>query len=266
MQDDDNWTPRLPKELSEFIAKGHEGFLSELSIDCVIFGYHNQELKILLAKYAYLNGWGLPAGFIKKEETLTSAATRILKERTSLENIYLQQYYAFGDNEDRLKGWRLKYIQPEFIEEFGEENWLLKRNVSIGYYALIEFSKAELKPNFWYEELKWYNLNNLPDLLFDNDEMIERAVSTMRNQIYHQPIGYNLLPEKFTLPEIHVLYETILDKKLDRRNFPNKLMSLGILIKLDEKRKIGQHRSPYLYKFDKEKYMEALKDGVILAF
>jgi hypothetical protein len=108
-------------------------------------------------------------------------------------------------------------------------------------------------------------VTELPELLFSHNEVIEKALATMRNQLYLQPIGYNLLPEKFTLPEIQILYETILGKELHRRNFPTKLMSLGILTKLDEKRKIGQHRSPFLYKFDKEKYEEALKNGVVLA-
>jgi len=95
--------------------------------------------------------------------------------------------------------------------------------------------------------------------------MVDKALSTVRNQLYLHPIGYNLLPEKFTLPEIQVLYETILGKKLHRRNFPTKLMSLGIIDKLDEKRSIGQHRAPFLYKFNKENYEAALKNGIVLA-
>jgi 8-oxo-dGTP diphosphatase len=96
--------------------------------------------------------------------------------------------------------------------------------------------------------------------------MIDTALNSLRLQIYHQPIGYNLLPEKFTLPEIHMLYETILDKTLDRRNFPKKLLSLGIIKKLKEQRNIGPHRSPFLYKFDKRKYDDALKTGMVIAF
>ena len=141
----------------------------------------------------------------------------------------------------------------------------MQRTVSLGYYALINFAKAEIKTDILYEDFVWNSVTDLPELLFDHNEMVEKALATMRNQLYLQPIGYNLLPEKFTLPEIQVLYETILGKKLHRRNFPTKLMSLGILAKLDEKRKIGQHRSPFLYKFDKRKYKQALKDGIVLA-
>lgn len=250
---------------NEFIRNGHLTHVPQLSIDCVIFGYHDRELKVLLAKYADLNGWGLPGGFIKNEESLSQAAARILEERTTLNNIFLQQFYTFGDNEDRVLGWRSKIFDPEFIKEYGDDNWLLKRTIGIGYYALIEFSKANIRPDIMYDEFVWQSVTELPELLFDHHEMVEKALETMRFQLYHQPIGYNLLPEIFTLPEIQSLYETILAKPLHRRNFPTKLMSLGILVKTGEKRKIGQHRSPFLYRFDKEKYETALKNGIALA-
>jgi len=250
---------------NDFIRNGHLTHVPQLSIDCVIFGYHDRELKVLLAKYADLGGWGLPGGFIKKEESLSHAAARILEERTTLKNIFLQQFYTFGDNEDRVLGWRSKIFEPEFIKEFGEDNWLLKRTIGIGYYALIEFSKAVILPDIMYDEFSWHSISDLPALLFDHNEMVEKALETMRFQLYHQPIGYNLLPELFTLPEIQVLYETILGRPLHRRNFPTKLMSMGILVKTGEKRKIGQHRSPFLYRFDKEKYETALKSGIALS-
>lgn len=254
------------EEVFEFVRNGHLTYLTGLTIDCVVFGYHNRQLKVLLTKYASLNGWCLPGGYIKHEEPLTKAAARILKERTTLSNIYLQQFYTFGDNTERLKGWGAKIFPREFLEMFGEDNWLLKRITSIGYYALIDFSLAKIKPDILFDEFQWFPVMSLPKMLFEHGEMVEKALTTMRNHIHLQPIGYNLLPEKFTLPEIHELYETILDKKLDRRNFANKLMSLGIVVKMDEKRAIGKHRSPFLYKFDKENYEAALQNGIVLAF
>jgi ADP-ribose pyrophosphatase YjhB (NUDIX family) len=254
------------KEFIQFIKYGYKRYLPTVSIECVIFGYNNQQLKVLIGKYAPLNQWGLPGGFVKKEETLSKAAARILKELTCLDDIYLQQFYTFGDSDARFKSLVDILNLPDEIKMIaGEDNWLLQRRVSVGYFALIDFAKAAITPNFINHEFSWHPVSEVPELLFDHNEMVEKALETMRNQIYHQPIGYNLLPEKFTLPEIHTLYETILNKKLDRRNFSNKLMSLDILIKLDEKRKIGQHRSPFLYKFDEEKYQEALENGVALA-
>jgi 8-oxo-dGTP diphosphatase len=251
----------------EFIRYGHKQYLPNLSIECVIFGYHNQELKVLIGKFIGLNQLGLPGGFVRKEERLSSAAARILKDFTSLDHIYLQQFYTFGDSEERFKNLAEVLNLPEEIKSIaGEDNWLLQRRVAVSYYALIDFVKADIQAKSMFNEFHWYPVTEVPHLLYDHNEMVEKALDTMRNQIYHQPIGRNLLPEKFTLPEIHTLYETILNKKLDRRNFPNKLMSLGILVKLEEKRKIGQHRSPFLYKFDEAKYSEALEKGVILAF
>jgi hypothetical protein len=116
------------------------------------------------------------------------------------------------------------------------------------------------------EEYVWQDIRKIPTLLFDHNEMIEKALHHMRINLYHQPIGYNLLEKKFTLPEIQSLYETILDKKLDRRNFPKKLMSLGLIRDTNEVRSIGQHRSPKLYTFDKKKYDQCLKEGIVLAF
>lgn len=251
-------------ELFEFIKHGYKTFFPHVVVDCVIFGYHDQQLKVLLAKYTNMGGWGIPGGFVKLKEPLSKAAARILKERTGLGNIFLQQFYIFGDNEERVKNWHQKYFPKKYKAMFGADNWLLKRTMSVGYYALVEYSKVALTPDIFYEEFEWHKATDLPGLLFDHNEIIEKALSAMRVQLYHQPIGYNLLSKKFTLPEIHILYETILNKKLDRRNFPNKLMNLGILVKLKEKKKIGQHRSPFYYQFNTDKYEEALKNGIVI--
>lgn len=256
---------QLSAEQRDFIRNGDKYYLPGILIGCVIFGYHDKQLKVLLGRRSDPGDWVFPGGFIKKEESLSAAAARILKERTSLDNIFLQQFHTFGDLQEGASDWRSRTFSPAFIQEFGADNWLLRRSISVGYYALIDYSLAEVRPDLLYNEFCWHNIADLPQPFFDQ-EMLDRALNTLRNQLYLQPIGHNLLPEKFTLPEIHVLYETILNKKLDRRNFPNKLMSLGILVKLEEKRRIGQHRSPFLYKFDKENYEAALRDGVVLTF
>lgn len=254
------------EEILDFIKNGDKQHVTGLSIECIIFGYHDQELKVLLGKRKNYEGWAFPASFIKKREKLTDAATRILEERTSLTNIFLEQLYTFGDNKYRLQGMKAEVLSEKFRSEFGEDNWLMQPTISIGYYALIDYSKVELKPVFPFEEFRWHKVTDQPKLLFDHQEIMDKALTTLRTHLHLKPIGYNLLPEKFTLPEIHVLYETILNKTLDRRNFSKKLITLGVLLKLDEKRNIGQHRSPFLYKFDKEKYDDALKDGLMLSF
>lgn len=251
-------------DLIDFVRNGSTQYYHNLVVECVIFGYHGNELKVLLSKLAYIDLHSFPGGFIKLTETISEAAARNLKARTSLDQLYLQQFHTFGDNRERLQNWHLRYLPADFVETYGADNWLLKGNIAIGYYALVDFSKVVLQPDFFSTSLEWYSVTDLPPLAFDHQEIMDKALISLRNQIYHQPIGYNLLPEKFTLPEIHALYETILNRPLDRRNFANKLMNTGILIKLDEKRNIGKHRAPFLYKFDQENYQKALEKGIIL--
>lgn len=253
------------KETRELILHGYKHYLPHLSIDCVIFGYHENQLKILLVKWKNTSEQSLPGGYIRYEETLQQAADRILKERTGLEKIFLKQFETFGDPE-RSKTFTLEKMSAITGIQLKKSNWMMERFVSIGYYAIVEYSKVSPAPDIFSEQCIWCDIDKVPHLAFDHNEIIEQALKTMRLQLYHQPIGYNLLPEKFTLPEIHTLYETILGKSLDRRNFPKKLLTLGIIKKLKERRNIGAHRAPFLYKFDKRKYEDALKNGIALAF
>jgi len=244
-------------ELEEFILNGDKVYLPHFSIECVIFGYENRQLKVLLTKLLGI-GWGIPSGYVKQEEMLTSAATRILNERTSIDNIFLKQFHVFGDSLYRGPG-----FNNDPTNYLPANSWLKQRTLSIGFYALIDCEKAKIKLDYFVEDYKWVDINEIPnDLLMDHNEIVTTALETLRNQIFHEPIGYELLPEKFTLPEIQTLYETILNKKFDRRNFPNKLLSQEIIVKLDEKRNIGQHRAPFLYTFHKDNYQNALNERV----
>lgn len=249
---------RTEKELNEFIEHGYKTHLPNFTIDCAIFGYHEQQLKILLAKWKQLDGYSLPGGFIGKKEPLSTAANRILKERTSLDKVFLQQFYTFGDSEFRREDHKYSSLP--------KNNWLHQRTLTVGFYALVEYSRVTVVEDILTEKYIWQDIRKVPKLLFDHNEMLEKALHHMRLNLYHQPIGYNLLGKKFTLPEIQSLYETILDKTLDRRNFPKKLMSLGLIKDTNEVRSIGGHRSPKLYTFDKKKYDQCLKEGIALAF
>lgn len=253
------------EELFDFIKNGDKSYLPHVSVDPVIFGYHDQKLKILLLKWKGLDGWGLPGGFIKREEPISKAANRILEERTGLKNVFLQQFYTFGDSHYRTHERSLKEMIQDEGQEILKGSWLFERTLSISYFSLVDHSKVNVTTDFFTYDHHWFGIEEIPELLFGQNEVVEKALSTLRLQLYHQPIGYKLLPEKFTLPEIHNLYQTILDKKLDQRNFLRKIMTLGIIKKLDEQRSIGAHRSPYLYQFDQEKYQEALKDGIVHA-
>jgi 8-oxo-dGTP diphosphatase len=254
-------------EFRDLLLNGQERYLKHLSIDCVVFGYHERQLKVLLLKWKELGKWSLPGGFVGLKETLHNAAARILKERTGLDELFLQQFHVFGEPRRSQRTVKeIKFLSNKANLELPKDHWILARTVSIGFYAVAEFSRVTPKADVLSELCGWCDIGELPAMIFDHNEIVAEALKALRMQIYHQPIGYNLLPEKFTLPEIHDLYETILGKKMDRRNFPKKLLSLGIIKKLNKQKKIGAHRSPFLYKFDKPQYEKALKEGMVLVF
>lgn len=254
------------EEYREFLINGYKYYIPHVTIDCAVFGYHEQQLKLLLIKHRNLQNWSLPGGYIKRTEDLSEAANRNIKDRTGIDNLFLQQFKTFG-GPNRIKF--DKFDKNQWVKDTGltswEGNWLINPTVSVGFYALTDFSKTILKTDFTTQACSWFNVNELPALEYDHNEMVSEALHMMRLQLYHYPIGLNMLADKFTLSEIHLLYETLLGKKLDVSNFTKKLTTHGLLKKLDEKRHIGAHRSPYLYCFDKIKYELALKEGLILS-
>ncbi|HET6256247.1 MAG TPA: NUDIX domain-containing protein [Puia sp.] len=254
------------EEFEDFILNGYKHYIPHVSLDCAIFGYHDRQLKLLLIKRAFLDGWCLPGGYIKRTEKLVEAAERNVRERTGIDNLFLQQFKTFGDPNRVNPG---LFDEERWYTATGlrvtRDNWLVDQTISIGFYAITDFSLTVPQPDLLSETCAWFDIDELPGLEFDHDEMVREALYALRIQLYHYPIGISLLPEKFTLSDIHSLYETLLGKKLDISNFPKKLIALGLLKKLDEKRNIGAHRSPYLYRFDKARYENALKEGLVLS-
>jgi len=236
-------------------------YLSHLSIDCVVFGFHDNQLKVLLLKPKIITDWSLPGGFVKKEETMEEAASRILFERTGVENIFLEQFRVFSNPKrknpifevDSMKRAELK------LDNF---DWLNQRFISVGFYALVEYSKVDPLPDLYSEKCEWKNIDEVGRLMMDHNQIFEEALGILRLQLRYQPIGYNLLPEKFTMPELQKLYETILGRELDRRNFQRKILSYKIVKRLPERRTGVAYKAPYLYKFDNEVYAKALQDGL----
>ena len=214
-------------------------FDSIFSIDCVIFGFDEGELKILLIERnvePFKDWWALPGYLVEQEESLDNAAERILYELTGLKGIYMDQFYTFGDVNRHPQG----------------------RVITVGYYAMIRLSgNKDLKPvpiTNYAKKAVWTPLADLSKLAFDHDKIFGRAFEKIRNRISYQPIAFELLPEKFTLTQLQHLYEVILNKKLDKRNFRKKMLNYGILKELDEKQKGVSYRAAKLYKFDKRKY------------
>ena len=254
----------LDDELRELYLNGHQKYLRHISVDCVIFGFHKSELKVLLLLAKYAGRQALPGGFVLQDEHLDKAAERILKERTSLDKIYMQQFHVFSE-----PGRSTRKINQQFLKNTGnslDESWLFERFITIGYTALVDFSKVKPVPDVLSSACEWFNIHDIPEMILDHREILNEALANLRVQLNYHPVGYNLLPEKFTMPELQTLYETILDRKLDRRNFQRKIVGTGVLKRLNETKKGVAHKAPYYYKFDLRKYQKALKGGTGFQF
>lgn len=217
-----------------------------VALDCIIFGFDRNELKLLLIKRDFepeKGNWSLMGGFLRKEESLNEAAGRILNNLTGLQNIYLEQLHAFGE------------VDRDPVE----------RTISVAYYALIDVHSHD-KELVEQHSASWFPINKIPDLIFDHEDMVEAALKRLRYKASHQPVGFELLPEKFTLPELQKLYEGIYDTELDKRNFRRRILSMDVLVKTDEKQKKYSKKGAYLYQFDQDKYSEKVTSGDSLVF
>ncbi|WP_183559218.1 NUDIX hydrolase [Mucilaginibacter sp. SP1R1] len=228
-----------------------EGFLPGLAIDTVIFGFHDNQLKVLLLTYKNTGLFALPGGFIHQNEDVNEAARRVLFSRTALTDIFLEQFYVFG-NKNRHDVAPLKTIMAarNFIPL--NDHWLLKRFVSVGYYALVDFTKVIPTPDSISDSCDWFSLDALPTLMQDHQEIVNKALQTLQANLDHKLIGFNLLSETFTMGDLQSLYETILNKKLIRAAFQRKMLSLCILERIAKKWTGGAHKAPYLYRFISE--------------
>ena len=246
-------------------VKGSEQlYLYNVMVDCVIFGFGSSQLKFLLLKLKNNAGYSLPGRLIRYHDTVEKAAEIELQERTGLKNIYLRQFNVFS-KVDRFNNNPITQIVKEEFPDASEEDldYFRDRFISIGFYALVDYTKVDPKPDRISDSCIWVNIDDSIPLILDHREIIKTAHATLKNQINTRPIGMNLLPKKFTMPELQILYELILEKKLDRRNFQRRILSYNILDKLDEKRRGGAHKSPYLYKFNTKRYYQALEHGLI---
>jgi ADP-ribose pyrophosphatase YjhB (NUDIX family) len=234
--------------------------VDHISLDCVIFGFHENELKILVLDLKYTKEHALPGGFLKTEETLENAAKRVLKERTGLDNIFLKQFKVFSEPGRSKTNPAIQDLIKSDVHP--DLEFFAKRFISVGFYALVDFTQVNPQPDFFSDKCEWKNLDEIRSLIIDHPKIVEKALDVLRLQLNNQPIGYNLLPEKFTMPELQKLYETILGKKLDRRNFQRKMLSYKILNRLGELKEGRAYKAPFLYEFNIENYQKALKNGL----
>ncbi len=224
--------------------KNHDRIL--VALDCIIFGFDRSGLKLLLIKRDFepeKGNWSLMGGFLNSNESLDDAADRILHKLTGLKNVYLEQLYGFGE------------VDRDPVE----------RTISIAYYALINIRSHDKELMDKYSA-RWFPIDNLPNLIFDHDEMVKAAKSRLKYRASHEPVGFELLPEKFTMPELQILYEGIYETELDKRNFRRRILSMDILTKTNEKQKKYSKKGAFLYKFNEDKYEEKVDQGDSLTF
>jgi 8-oxo-dGTP diphosphatase len=213
-----------------------------LTVDCVIFGLDAEELKILLIRRAlapFRGRWALPGGFVHVDESLDAAARRELREETGLEDVFLEQLYTFGalarDPRERV--------------------------VTVAYYALVNLGDHPVQAASDAESAAWFDVRDLPRLAFDHVDVVEMALQRLKSKVRYQPIGFELLPAKFTLSRLQGMYEIILERQLDKRNFRKRVLQLGILDETEELEQDVAHRAARLYRFDRARYDRLVRRG-----
>ncbi|SEL08561.1 NUDIX hydrolase [Parapedobacter koreensis] len=217
---------------------------SIFTTDCVIFGFREGELKVLLIErneYPFKGWWALPGFFVEHNETIDDAVKRILYEHTGLRGIFMEQLYTFGDLKRHPQG----------------------RIITVAYYALLRLDDLKSQPEpvtDYARQAVWHPLNNLPDLAFDHRHIIDKSILKVRRKISYSPIAFELLPEKFTLTQLQQLYEAIWGRKLDKRNFRKKMLNYNILKELPEFQRGVSYRAARLYKLDKRKYAKVFQN------
>ncbi len=223
-------------------------YIPHLAFDSVVFGFSKGKLKILLMEY-HATGWlALPGGFVKIEEDLENAVKRGLYERTGLREVYLEQFHTFGAA-DRFQPEVMKTILLASGAAIPENYWMLDRFLSIGYYALLDYEKVSLTPDALSDSIAWYEIDQLPELIFDHGKIVQKALQTLRENLDRKLIGGNLLPARFTMNELQAVYEAILGEKLRRTSFQRKMLSLDILSRHEKLFTGKSHKAPYLYSF-----------------
>lgn len=229
-----------------------QNYIAQLSIDCVIFGYQHGTLQVLVPKLNFQGDfWGLPSGFIYQDEDVDIAAKRILEDRTQIKDIYLEQFHVFGkaDRSNSIFMDSLLEQNPQLQGSQEEYDWYVRRFISIGYYALVDIEKVIPQKTDLDEKMEWVNINDLPNLIMDGKEIIATALKALRHNFDDHLVGYNLLPDTFTMKELQQLYETIFDKPFRRNNFQKMMLDLNILERLEKQFTGAANKAPYLYKF-----------------
>ena len=236
----------------------HPGF----SIDCIILGFHKKKICVLLNKFGHSKLWQLPGGFMFKTENSEEAATRILEARTNQKKIKLYQFHLFSDIDRSYKNKTEDYSERYFgknRDDLSEKHWIMQRFISLGYLSLVKYDQVEIQKNE-NDQVKWFEVNELPELYTDHLDIINTAIKYIRNFVSLIPIGYELLPDVFKISDLRIVYEFFSNKTLDRRNYQRKVLSSELVVKLDAKGCDNPYNAPNLYSFSEKLKNKKVKD------
>lgn len=235
-----------------------QDYIQQVSIDCVIFGYQHQQLKVLVPKLSFKGDfWALPSGFVYQNEDIDQAARRILEERTGIKDLYLEQFQVSGKANRNSRVFLDRLIQLNGIileakqRSRKEYDWFTRRFISIGYYALVDITQVIPRKTELDESIEWYDIRQLPPMIMDHAEIVEKALATLRLTLDQKLNVFNLLPDTFTMKEVQELYETIFSKPFARNNFQKKILDMNVLERLEKKYTGAANKAPYLYRFRK---------------
>lgn len=223
-------------------------FVQHISVDCVIFGYNKEKLRVLLLKYHDLDLWSIPGGFVFNDEDLRTAAERVLFERTHLENLFLDQFHTFGRVNRTQNNVHQMLLKNRGID-VSQDHWIFQRFITVGYCSLINYSLVETFPDSFNETCAWFDINHLPSMAFDHDRIIQVGLNHLRKNLDTKMVAYNLLPEKFTMNDLQKLYEIVLGEEFRRNNFQRKMLSSNLLERMEKLYDGSANKAPYLYKF-----------------
>lgn len=238
------------------INPSKQNLIPQITIDCVIFGYENRQLKVLIPKLDF-NGdfWALPSGFVQQSDDIDEAARKILQFRTGIENLYLEQFRVFGkvsrDHTSLLD--RLIELNADRLSvgeaSQADYDWFTKRFISIGYYALVDIGKVQPQLSSIDQAIEWHPVQELPSMILDHEEIVEVALKTLRRDLDEKLNAFNLLPDTFTMKEVQEVYEAISGGEFWRTNFQKKILNLDVLDRLEKKFTGAANKAPYLYRF-----------------
>lgn len=239
----------MNKKIRDYLKTLEKEVIPQLSINCVIFGFHEKTLKVVVNRVPLGNSTMvvLPGGFINQSEDLVDAVERIVKEGTGLQKILFKQFAVFGDA-SRSFGKEFAEFNEEFASDEAVVKWFSNRFLSICYLALVDFNKIELKPTQFMETAEWLPIDKVKILAMDHADIVKSARESLLKELPYSPIASNMLPAKFTLPELQALVEAILGREVDRPNFRRKVLATNLLIKIGQDSS-GKRRPADLYSF-----------------